>query len=128
MEKYIELSDGFVTLRPYRPDDADALYEAVKESTAELSKYMPVWLSDYTPEECRAWIESQAGEESYTFATFDAANHDQAVLPTTEAVCTQIAAILVVHVSSQGSLTTVDKHLHQVLVDENTEVEILSRR
>ena len=58
----------------------------------------------------------------------DAANLDQAVLPTTEAVCPQTTATLVVHVGSQGSLTTIDEHLHQVLVDENTDFEILSRR
>ncbi|HEY94800.1 MAG TPA: GNAT family N-acetyltransferase [Dehalococcoidia bacterium] len=71
----MELTDGYVTLRPFRPDDVDALYEAVQESIAGLLKYMPVWLSDYTLEECRSWIESQTGEESYTFATFDATNN-----------------------------------------------------
>lgn len=76
MARNIELTDGFVTLRPWRPDDVDALYKAVQESNAELSKYMPVWLCDYTLEECRSWIESQTGEESYAFATFDAANNN----------------------------------------------------
>lgn len=76
MERNIELTDGFVTLRPYRPADVDALYKAVQESIAELFKYMPVWLSDYTLEECRSWIESQMGEESYALATFDATNNN----------------------------------------------------
>ena len=75
MERNVELTDGIVTLRPYRPDDVDSLYEAVQESIAELLKYMPVWLSDYTLEECRSWIESQIREESYAFATFDATNN-----------------------------------------------------
>ena len=36
-----ELTDGEIILRTYREGDADALYEAVRESIAEVSLWLP---------------------------------------------------------------------------------------
>jgi hypothetical protein len=37
MEKDGRLTDGVITLRPYRVSDIDFVYEAVRESIPELS-------------------------------------------------------------------------------------------
>jgi len=51
------------------------MYEAVRESIAELSVWTPWWLSEYSFEECRASIESQTEQWeqgiSYSFAVID---------------------------------------------------------
>ena len=60
MEKEIKLTDGSVLLEPYRIGDVDRLYRAVRESIAELSVWMPWCHADYSIEESRAWVESQA--------------------------------------------------------------------
>jgi ribosomal-protein-serine acetyltransferase len=51
-----ELTDGVITLRPYRPEDADDLYEAVRESIPEMQPWMPWCHPDYSIEETRAWL------------------------------------------------------------------------
>jgi len=76
MKEDIQLTNGSVLLRPCRLSDLDALYEAVRESRTELSAWMGGWwLSDYSLEECRTWLESPAGkwgyEDSYIFAIID---------------------------------------------------------
>lgn len=54
-----ELSDGVVTLRPPRPEDANGLYAAVRESMDALRPWMS-WVSDdYAVKDSRAWIEAQ---------------------------------------------------------------------
>lgn len=60
MEKEIKLTDGSVLLRPYQIGDVDYLYQAARESIAELSLWMPWCHADYSIEESRAWIESRA--------------------------------------------------------------------
>jgi hypothetical protein len=47
IEKDIILSDGKVTLRYCRPDDAQEHCNAVHESIGELAKWMP-WLTQIT--------------------------------------------------------------------------------
>lgn len=60
MDNKIELSDGSVLLRPYRISDINNLYEAVRESIPELSRWMPWCHTDYSIEETRTWVESRA--------------------------------------------------------------------
>ncbi len=76
MEKEIKLTDGVVLLRPYRIGDVDHLYQAVRESIAELSVWMPWCHADYSIEESRAWLELRAGAwekgTEYDFAITDA--------------------------------------------------------
>jgi len=59
MEKDGQLTDGVITLRPYRVSDIDSVYEAVRESVPELSVWMSWCHLDYSVEETRTWIESQ---------------------------------------------------------------------
>ncbi len=72
-----EFSDGTILIRPYRAEDTSALYEAVRESINELSRWMPSWChAGYTVDESRAFIMSRdkawATEEEYSFGIFDA--------------------------------------------------------
>ncbi|HEX8145076.1 MAG TPA: GNAT family protein [Pyrinomonadaceae bacterium] len=70
------LTDGKIVLRPYRAEDTDALYEAVRESIDELSRWMPWCHTGYTIDESRAFImsrdEASARGEDYSFGVFDA--------------------------------------------------------
>jgi ribosomal-protein-serine acetyltransferase len=59
MKKDVRLTDGRITLRPYRTSDIDSLHEAVRESIPELSVWMSWCRSDYSIEDTRTWIESQ---------------------------------------------------------------------
>jgi ribosomal-protein-serine acetyltransferase len=59
MEKDRRLTDGAMTLHPYRASDIDSVCEAVRESIAELSVWMSWCRPDYSIEETRAWIQSQ---------------------------------------------------------------------
>jgi ribosomal-protein-serine acetyltransferase len=69
----VNLPDVF--LRPYRPDDADALYAAARESIDEVYPWLPWCHPEYTIDEARAWIEwtAQARTEGieYPFAIVD---------------------------------------------------------
>ena len=48
-----------ITIRPYLPSDAAAVYEAARESFAEVSPWM-AWLNDdYTPEMAEAWTHTR---------------------------------------------------------------------
>ena len=72
----VQLTDGSIQLRPYRPGDAEAVYKAVRESLTELTVWVPWAHPDYSVEESRTWIKSCAemwakGTE-YNFAIFDA--------------------------------------------------------
>ena len=75
MNKEIRLVDGRITLQPYHPDDAECLYEAVRESIAELSPWMPWCHQGYSIKETRQWLDScrQAWEKGseYEFAITD---------------------------------------------------------
>jgi RimJ/RimL family protein N-acetyltransferase len=71
------LVDGKVSLRPYRPEDAADLYEAVRESLPELSAWMAWAHRDYSIKESRAWIKPKPEQWKrgleYDFAIWDAA-------------------------------------------------------
>ena len=63
-------------IRTYRADDVDAVHEAVTESIAELSRWMPWCHADYRREETEAWVgsrdESWAKADEYSFVIEDA--------------------------------------------------------
>ena len=72
MRNEVQLTDGAITLRPFRPGDAVTLYQAVRESLPELLPWMPWAYADYSIKDSRKWIESCArtwakGKE-YNFA------------------------------------------------------------
>jgi ribosomal-protein-serine acetyltransferase len=48
-----------IRIRPYQPGDATALYEAVRESMAELQPFMPWCHAAYSIDEARTWAEAQ---------------------------------------------------------------------
>jgi len=72
----MELTDGSILVRPYQKHDAALLYEAVRESIAEVSRWLPWCHEDYSIQESREFIESRnlfsQGDEWYSFAVFDA--------------------------------------------------------
>jgi len=73
--KEVQLTNEIVLLRPYRHGDIERFYEAVRESIAELSLWMPWCHAGYSMEESRAWVESRAEawakEIEYGFAITD---------------------------------------------------------
>jgi ribosomal-protein-serine acetyltransferase len=76
IKREITLNDEKVILQPYRPSDADENYQAIRESLAELSPWLPFAHQDYSLKECRGWIKQRPGEwkkgTAYEFAIFDA--------------------------------------------------------
>lgn len=50
-----------IQLRRYQPQDVDAVYEAVIESQAELSVWMPWCHADYSRSDSTGWVESRPG-------------------------------------------------------------------
>jgi ribosomal-protein-serine acetyltransferase len=74
--KKVELTDGKVTLRPYRKEDSLNSYQAIKESLAEISTWLPFAHDDYTLRENRDWVKKRPEEWrkgiSYEFAIYDA--------------------------------------------------------
>jgi ribosomal-protein-serine acetyltransferase len=70
-------SDGVVRLRRHRPSDADGHMEAVRESVAEISRWLPWCHAGYSREESEAWIaarpEAWEGAESFEYVIEDAA-------------------------------------------------------
>jgi|SRR5437588_3995702 len=71
----VELSDGTILVRPYRQEDADLLYEAVRESIAEVSLWLPWCHENYSIEDSREFVstrgKSAADGEWYSFAVFE---------------------------------------------------------
>ena len=67
--------DGVIAIRPYRPDDAQALYAAVRESVDTVGRWMPWCHADYALVDAERWIdfslEQWAEEKAYHFAVFD---------------------------------------------------------
>jgi ribosomal-protein-serine acetyltransferase len=76
INREITLSDGIVSLRPYRPSDIEETYQAVRESLAELAPWLPFAHENYSSKESRAWIKQRPEEwkkgSAYEFAIFDA--------------------------------------------------------
>jgi ribosomal-protein-serine acetyltransferase len=70
-----ELIEGPLLIRPYREEDASALFEAVRESLPEVSRWLPWCHENYSIEESREFISSRAmvsqGVEWYSFAIFE---------------------------------------------------------
>ena len=52
-----QLTDGVITLRPYRLDDLDETYRAVRESLDALMPWMSWAHSNYSISETRAYLE-----------------------------------------------------------------------
>ena len=71
----IELSDGQILIRPYRADDINAMYEAVRESIREVSRWMAWCHEDYTVDEASAFIlareEAWKSDQEYGFGIFN---------------------------------------------------------
>src|SRR5262245_21355630 len=71
----IELMDEAVVLRPYREGDAELLYEALRESIAEVARWLPWCHEDYSIAESRVFIAGRAAasqdDEWYSFAVFE---------------------------------------------------------
>lgn len=78
IDRDVQLSNGTITLRPYRAEDADSLYEAAVESRAELSPWMPWCHPDYRIEESRTFVEERPEKWeqglAYDFAISDSAS------------------------------------------------------
>ena len=74
--KKLELTDGKVTLRPYRMSDNRESYQAIKESTAEISVWLPFAHKDYSLKENRDWMKKKSADwkkgKNYDFAICDA--------------------------------------------------------
>jgi len=74
--KHLVLTDGRITLRPYRKDDYKESYRAIKESAAEMSPWLLFVHEHYSIGENRAWTRKQAAAwkkgDSYAFAITDA--------------------------------------------------------
>lgn len=70
-----ELTDGSILIRTYRETDGPLLYEAVRESIPEVSKWLPWCHENYSIAESRAFISARElarqGDEWYSFAVFD---------------------------------------------------------
>ena len=75
MDRNISLTNGIITLRPYRREDADSLYEAARESIPEMTPWMPWCHRDYSIQESRDWItdcfEKWDQGSAYNFAITD---------------------------------------------------------
>jgi len=70
-----ELADGKIIVRTYREEEAAALYEAVRESIAEVSVWLPWCHENYSIEESREFVVSRElasqGDKWYSFAVFE---------------------------------------------------------
>lgn len=68
--------DGRVSLRPYGPDDLEAVYAGIRESLAELIPWMPWCHPGYSRAESAEWLGRRAGEWdaglAFEFAIVDA--------------------------------------------------------
>ena len=74
MEDNIKLTVGRVTLRRYRPEDAEPVYQAVRESIEEISPWMPWCHEGYSFDDSQIWSSSRddawAKGKEYTFIIF----------------------------------------------------------
>src|SRR5712692_1051626 len=70
-----ELTDGSIIVRAYREADASTLYEAARESTAEVSVWLPWCHENYSIEESREFVSNRGrsapGSEWYSFGIFE---------------------------------------------------------
>lgn len=72
------LTDRVVLLRPLTPADADALYTSVRESIAELSRWLPWCQPSYALSDSTSFIDLSvrwwSEKTQFTFGIFDAAD------------------------------------------------------
>jgi len=70
--------DKRLLLRPYEPEDAEAVFEAVDSSRAELSPWMDWCTPNYSIADTRAWLAKLPGawerKETFGFAILDASD------------------------------------------------------
>lgn len=70
-----ELSDSLILLRQYRSEDLDGMFDAARESVAEVGRWLPWCHRDYTPLETAAWIDSRVNAwntgQEYSFAIIE---------------------------------------------------------
>jgi RimJ/RimL family protein N-acetyltransferase len=70
-----ELTDELILIRTYRESDVPLLYEAVRESIPEVSRWLPWCHENYSIEESRQLITSREsgsqGDDCISFAVFD---------------------------------------------------------
>ena len=59
MVEKMELTDGFIILRPYQISDINRLYEAVRDSIPEVSAWLPWCHPGYSIDESRTWVETR---------------------------------------------------------------------
>jgi ribosomal-protein-serine acetyltransferase len=71
----VQLIGDHLLLRPFRDDDVSGLYEAVRESMAEVSPWLSWCHQDYSIDESRQFISSRAqaadSDEWYSFGIFE---------------------------------------------------------
>ncbi|MFA5309839.1 MAG: GNAT family protein [Dehalococcoidales bacterium] len=74
----VKLTDGKITLRPYRKEDSRDSFQAIKESLKEISVWLPFAHEDYTRKENLAWVKKRPADwkkgTAYEFAIFGAAD------------------------------------------------------
>lgn len=72
----MELTDGQILIRPYRAEDTGAMYEAVRESIPEVSRWMGWCHPDYSIAETSEFILAREAawknDEVYAFGVFEA--------------------------------------------------------
>jgi RimJ/RimL family protein N-acetyltransferase len=72
MERNVELTDDTILIRPCELADAQRVYEAVRESIAEVSPWAPWCRPEYSLEDARTWLaslpEAWAKGTDYDFA------------------------------------------------------------
>jgi ribosomal-protein-serine acetyltransferase len=75
MEKDFSLTDGRISLKPYRSGDTELLYQAARESIAEVFLWMDWCHPEYAIAESRAWVEQRPAKweegSAYEFAIKD---------------------------------------------------------
>lgn len=75
MKKDIYFENGNILIRPFRLDDVKPLFEAVRESIPEVSKWLPWCHPKYSIKETKTWINSQLGawknHKEFSFCIID---------------------------------------------------------
>lgn len=74
----LELAEGPLLLRPWRPEDAPALHAAVRESLETVGRWLPWCHAGYALGEAQAWIrhcrEAWSADEHFAFGIFEQAS------------------------------------------------------
>jgi ribosomal-protein-serine acetyltransferase len=73
--KNLTLTDGKILLRPYRMNDTNSLYQAIRESIKEVGAWLPFAHEGYALKECKDWLKKQGKGwkkgDTYDFGIFD---------------------------------------------------------